>query len=326
MRKKVIIIFAVFFIILVYVTFTSALKVFQSGIEIPVIPAEDKEEIRLVLITQELDTPFWRKVSKGAEAQAIKEKVSLEVWGSYGNNKEDFLKKLDVAIHSKVDGIIVQGLDTESFKELSKVKAASYGIPIITVANDVPMEESLRKTYIGSDQFEAGKVVAEELLDQMGVAGQVIILGDQEKEYYQERRLEGIQSVLKGYPEISILYGSTGDEKEQIISTTQQLMNQLPEVDAFIAVNANHAGLMIQEIGRRSQVEPYHIYTFDDGSESDSLLAEGKLDGLLEQSPFRMGEESVRRVTQWISGETVPLDMQGYLTGIRMIESAGSMK
>ena len=39
-------------------------------------------------------------------------------------------------------------------------------------------------------------------------------------------------------------------------------------MDAFIAVNANIVGAMIQEIGRRSQVEPYHIYTFDDGPES----------------------------------------------------------
>ena len=81
----------------------------------------------------------------------------MEVWGSYGKNQEDFLKKVEIAIHSKVDGIIVQGLDTEKFKNLTKVKAAFYGIPIITVANDVPMAESLRRTYVGSDQYLAGR-------------------------------------------------------------------------------------------------------------------------------------------------------------------------
>ena len=85
-----------------------------------------------MLITQELDTPFWNKVGQGALKQAKEENVQLEVWGSYGNNRDDFLKKMEIAIHSKVNGIIVQGLDNEEFKELTKVKAAFYGIPVIT--------------------------------------------------------------------------------------------------------------------------------------------------------------------------------------------------
>ena len=133
-----------------------------------------EDSIRIVLITQELDTPFWNKVGQGAKQQAKLENVELEVWGSYGNNEEDFLKKMEIAIHSKVDGIIVQGLDTDEFKELTKIKAAFYGIPVITVANDVPVEESLRKTYVGSDQFGAGKMVAYELIKEMGTSGEVI--------------------------------------------------------------------------------------------------------------------------------------------------------
>ncbi|KAF0822408.1 substrate-binding domain-containing protein [Cytobacillus firmus] len=74
-----------------------------------------------------------------------------------------------------MDGIIVQGLDTPEFKDLVKVKAAFYGIPIITVANDVPKAESLRKTYVGSDQYLAGQLIAEQLIDDMGHEGKVIL-------------------------------------------------------------------------------------------------------------------------------------------------------
>ena len=276
------------------------------------------DQSRIVLITQELETPFWNKVGEGAMEQAAKEGASLEVWGSYGNNQEDFLKKIEIAIHSKVDGIIVQGLDTEEFKNLTKFKAAFYGIPIITVANDVPVDESLRKTYVGSDQISAGKMIAHQLIVEMGSTGKVIILGDSEQEYYQEQRLQGIMDILKAHPDIQVLYGETTDTKEQIIATTQDLMNQLPDVDAFIAVNAIHVGTMIQEISKRSQVEPYHIYSFDDGPESLSLLNEGKLDGMIEQSPEKMGELSVHLIMKWLEDETGPLDMDGYLTDIRI--------
>ena len=126
--------------------------------------------------------------------------MSLEVWGTYGKNEEEFLKNIEIAIQSKVDGILIQGMDTPEFKELTKVKASFNGIPVITVANDVPMSESLRRTYIGSDPFEAGKLMADALVKQMGDVGKVVLMVDAEREYNQNERIRGIRSVLDDHP------------------------------------------------------------------------------------------------------------------------------
>jgi ribose transport system substrate-binding protein len=320
--RRVVIIFLGFIgVVLCYFTFLSAGNAFRSDWQLPQASGDKQAQYRLVLITQELDTPFWDKVGAGALEQAKKDGASLEVWGSYGNNQEDFLKKIEIAIASKVDGMIVQGLDTEEFKDLMKIKAAFYGIPVITVANDVPMSESLRRTYVGSDQYLAGQTIARQLISDMGLSGSVILISDSIRQYDQKQRLEGIQDVLKDYPNIRTLYAETPDTRERVIAATRDLMNRLPDVSAFVAVNANITGAMIQEIGRRSQVEPYHIYSFDDGSESLVLLKEGKLDGVIEQSPETMGKMSVQLMMKWLSGETVPLDRYGYLTEIRMLKA-----
>lgn len=321
MRKTVIVVLGLICITLCYFTFVSAEKAFRSDWKLPQPTAAMQSQYRLVLITQELDTTFWNKVRDGAQKQAQQEGASLEVWGSYGKNQEDFLKKIEIAIDSKVDGIIVQGLDTDDFKDLTKVKAAFHGIPVITVANDVPMVESLRRTYVGSDQYQAGQMIAKQLITDMGSAGTVILLGDTHKEYYQEQRVSGIQDALKGYPNIRTEYAETPDTWEEVIATTQDLMNRLPDVDAFIAVNADIAKAMLHEISRRSQIDPYHIYSFDDGSDSLTLMEQGKLDGMIEQSPEMMGMISVSMMLQWLRGETVPLDMNGYLTEIRMLKA-----
>lgn len=281
---------------------------------------EPENQHRLVLITKNLDTPFWDQVAEGARQQAQKEGVSLEVWGSYGNNKEDFLEKIELAIYSKVDGIIVQGLDSDEFNELTKIKASFYSIPIITIANDVPMEESLRRTYVGSDQYLAGKMIAYQLIEDMGIQGEVLLMSDSQEEHYQEQRLRGITDVLKDYPEIQAVTAETADSREQIIAATQDSLNKLPGADAFIAVNADFTGVMIQEIGKRFQVEPYFIYSFDDGAESLPLLKQGKLDGVIGQSPEKMGTISVDLITKWLNDEVVPLDTEGYLTDIRMLK------
>jgi ribose transport system substrate-binding protein len=296
--------------------------VIRSDGKTPQTLDREQAEYRLVMITQDINTPFWDNVSKGALKQAQKEDVSLEIWGSYGNNKEDFLKKLEIAIHSKVDGIIVQGLDTDQFKNLTRIKSSFYGIPIITVANDVPMAESLRRTYVGTDQYQAGKMIAEQLLLDMGESGNVILMYDNHLEYYQEQRLSGMEDVLKGYPDVNTLYAETSETRDQVIATTQDMLNQMPDVDAFIAINASITGAMIHEIGNRYQVEPYYIYAFDDTPEALSLLRAGKVDGIIQQSPEMMGGISVKLMMEWLSGKTVPLEMDGYYTDIDILKAS----
>jgi ribose transport system substrate-binding protein len=307
--------------ILCNLTFVSAKKVFRTDWEMPPTLGDSQEQHRLVLITQDMETPFWDKVASGALKQSQKDGASLEVWGSYGNNQDDFLKSIEIAIQSKVDGIIIQGLDTDEFKDLTKIKASFYGIPIVTVANDVPMTESLRRTYVGSDQYMAGKMIARQLLLDMGEEGSVVLMYVSHQEYYQKQRMKGIQEVLQYYPNLQIVHAETSDTREQIIASTQDVLNRVPDVDGFIAVNANVAGAMIKEIGKRSQVEPYYIYSFDDGPESLSLLKQGKLDGMIEQSPEMMGQISVQLIMEWLNGETVPLDKNGYLTDINILKA-----
>lgn len=320
MKKYMYTLLALVFVSLCYLIFVSANIVFNNDLALPKAQKEQDFQYRLVLITRDMDTAFWNKVGNGAQNQAVEEGASLEIWGSYSNNTSEFLKKLELAIHSKVDGIIVQGLDTDEFKELTKVKASFNGTPIITVANDVPMKESLRRTYVGSNQFRAGGMIARQLLDDMGTKGNVVLLYDSQKEYYQRERLEGISATLKRYPGIKMLYAETSESRDQVIMTMREQLNQLPEVNAFIAVNSKLIGPMVQEIGKRSQVEPYYIYTFDDGPDSLPLLEEGKIDGVIEQDPEKMGEVSVKQLIKWLNGETVPLDINGYFTNIRILK------
>ncbi|MDT8860709.1 substrate-binding domain-containing protein [Alkalihalobacillus sp. MEB130] len=322
MRKIITFVTVIISIILFYFTINSAVDVFYADWQIPETTADHSIHNRIVLITRELDTPFWEKVSEGAKDQARNEGARLEVWGSYAGNQEDFLKQIDIAIYAKVDGIIVQGLGTDEFKELTKVKAASHGIPIITVANDVPMEESLRKTYVGSDHYLAGELIANQLIKDMGTAGQVIIMKDSKEQYYQKQRLSGIQDVLVNYPNIEFIVAESSESREDGVGTTKDLLNRHPNVNAFIAVNATFASHIVEEISRRTKVENYHIYSFDEDSASCLLLKQGTLDAMVEQSPKRMGERSVSLMMKWLKDGTEPLELDGYHTDIELVKAA----
>ncbi|OMF29813.1 sugar ABC transporter substrate-binding protein [Paenibacillus sp. FSL H8-0548] len=321
MRKTIIVSLFAGCLVILFFTLTSMIKVFSSELIEPALTVEQHNTYRLVLITRELDTPFWAKVEQGAMAAAESYGVSLEVWGTYGTNRDDFLKNIEIAIASKVDGIIVQGLDTDEFKSLTKVKAASGGIPIITVANDVPMNESLRRTYVGSDHLEAGSMIARQLVSDMGFVGKVVLMVSDRQEHFQRSRLTGILNVLNPYKDIETIIVAAGESRVDVAGATTKLLNEVPDADAFIAVSANHAGSIIQEIGKRMQVDPFFIYSFDDSPETLTLMQQGKIDALIAQSPSAMGEKSVAYMIKWLTGELVPLNPDGYFTDIRVLRA-----
>ena len=319
-RKKVIFVLCSLCAVLGFFTILSVNKVLNSEWELPSAVSSEQERKRIVLITQELDTPFWKLVGEGAASQAEREDVGFEIWGSYSKNQEDFLKQVEIALHSKVDGVIVQGNDTDEFQQLARIKAASYGIPIITVANDVPVEKSLRKTYVGSDHYAAGELLMEQLLDDMGDSGEIVLLGDGNLEYSERLRLNGMEESLKQYPEIRSIYIESGSSDEEAAAAAQSALNQHPNVDAFILLDIRQARVVMQEISSRTELEPFFLYSFDDGSDASELLTEGKLDAIIEQSPKEMGAKSVEMMMKWLRNEVVPLDSAGYVTDIRIVE------
>ncbi|PPA69357.1 sugar ABC transporter substrate-binding protein [Jeotgalibacillus proteolyticus] len=307
---------------LFYSTFQAAGAVFYTNWHLPAESKESPDRPRVAFIMNEMDHPFWVEVIAGAEEQAEIAGVDLDVTGIYGTNRDDFLRKIEIAIYSKVDGIIVQGLDHEKFKELTKLKAASYGIPIITVAHDVPKEESLRKTYVGSNQFSAGEQLAAQLIEDMGPEGEVVLMMNAEQEYFQQQRLDGIKNYLNGHSEIETIEAKIGADSNPDISAISDLLNYYPETEAYIAVNAAFTQNLVTEIETRSKVDPYYLYTFDEEREAYALLESGKIDGIVEQSPQEMGKISVQRMKEWLDKENVPLDIEGYFTETRIIKDA----
>ncbi len=307
--------------VMMYYTSITAYRVFTSDLAAPAVSESPGDEYRIVLISQELDSPFWTEVERGAFEAAERLGASLEAWGTFGRNERDFLNNIEIAIASKVDGIIVQGLDTDEFTNLTKLKATKSGIPIITVANDVPVNDSLRRTYVGSDHYEAGSMIARQLLSDMGFAGDVILMVSDRQEDFQRLRLNGILAVLNNYGEIKTRIVASGDARENVVQVTNQIMNEHPGAKAFIAVTASHASAIIQEIGKRYRVEDYYIYSFDDSPDTLALLRQGDIDALIAQSPADMGGESVRLMIEWLEGKNLPLNMDGYFTDIRVLKA-----
>jgi len=294
-------------------------RVFSFDAPVPAASREPMDKPRIVLISRERDTPFWRELERGAFEAAGRHGVQLQAWGSFGLYEADFLRNLELAIASRVDGIIAQGLDNDDFKKLTAIRAAENGIPVITVGSDVPVAESMRRTYVGSDHRAAGRLVAERLAEDLGGAGRVVVLTSERPAHFERERLAGILSVTERFDGIVVETASSGSANDELARVVRDRLNAHPDTKAFVSVAYHNAGVIAREIGRRFRAADFCLYAFDENPETVQLLRDGILRGIVAQDPYRMGEWSVSLMVRWLDGVDLPLDMDGYFTDIRLL-------
>ncbi|MFC4402220.1 sugar-binding protein [Gracilibacillus xinjiangensis] len=243
------------------------------------------------LIGEEMDHDYWRLVGEGGKDTEEKYDVFVEYTGPRRSNPEEQLELLDIAIKSKVDGIIVQALNDNFLPMINK--AVNEGIPVITIDTDAP--DSRRSTYIGTDNYEAGRLAGKTLVeDTNGEATVGIVTGSFDNAHHQ-LRVQGFREMVKQEEGIKIvaieesnITRVTAEEK------THQMLKEFPEIDALYGTSA------LDGVGMAQAMESLHLkndemylIAFDILPENVELMEQGIIDVLIEQKPYEMGYHSI---------------------------------
>ncbi len=135
-----------------------------------------------VLIADDRKNVFWQSVYEGALKEAKGTGAYVEMFGenlSEEYSKEDLMK---IAIHSRVDGIIVEAEESAVMEEQLR-QAHEAGIPVVTALYDNP--EGLRQSYVGVNSYNLGIKYGDQVCEMIKrkPEGQysVLVLLDKEK-------------------------------------------------------------------------------------------------------------------------------------------------
>lgn len=271
----------------------------------------DKPDIHLLLISQKLDSPYWRLIEQGARKAAEERGVALEYSGPVQPDIKEHIKIIEMAIASGVDGILTQGLNDREFTPVINY-AMEMNIPVISVDTDAP--NSNRLVYVGTDNYFAGYRVGKALIKESGGHANVGIITGSFAADNQASRVEGFQDAVKDEPGIRIL-----DVEESNLSRSQaaekayQIMEKYPVVDTFYGTSSLD-GLGISQALDYIDKKPdegksgnkrIKIYAFDDLPETLDLIEQGIIDATVVQKPFMMGEESVKLMLDHLNGKKI---------------------
>lgn len=261
------------------------------------------DPLRIVLISQELDNPYWRSIEQGARDASQQYEMDLDYMGPFRINPEEQIKLLEKSLTKKVDAILIQGIDDPQYRTII-TEASALGIPIITLDTDEP--QSQRLYYVGTDNFQAGKRMGELVLQASSGQGSIGVLLGEELAYNQQLRLDGFRSVIARYPELKIIdVRSSHISRLLAAKQTEEILLGHPETKYLVGFSALD-GLGMLDAKKRIQSEQLQIFAFDDLEETLDGIRSKQITSTIVQQPYTMGYVAISILNDYFSGELPP--------------------
>ena len=260
------------------------------------------QKARTFAVVYPIIHPFFEDTSRGAEeaAAAIGAKVQL-----HGPDVFDVQKQIEIVenlIAMKVDGFGIGSTDSKALTPLID-KAMDMGIKVVSFDTDAP--ESKRLSYIGTDNFNAGKHMGEALVKQLDGKGTVLVSMGVPSQLNLKQRLDGVEEVLKDYPEVVIVDTQSGQgDPAMTLANIEDMVKAHPDFDALIGIDAAAApaaatvwkGKGLQQV----------VIVFDDLPETLQGIRDGQITISIAQKQFLWGQLMVERLNEACDGIAIP--------------------
>lgn len=258
----------------------------------------------VAVITKVEDSDFWNAVELGAQTAGEELGVKIICKATESESEiEKQIKLINEAIDENVDAIILAPLDTEALNDVVS-QATEKGIAVLTVDSTITYEGI--KTFIGTQNKDAGAIVADKMVNTIGDSGDVLIIthGDDDIVTAKDRKDGFVEKVSKNYKGINIVGQLNGEANAD---TSQQLviefLNNNSEVDGIYATNEQCAVGTCRALRELGLDIP--VIGFDSSEEEIKYLEDGTLLGMMVQNPYLMGYLGVTNSMKIIENKSV---------------------
>ena len=273
-----------------------------------------RQTITIAWIPKARDNPVFELGRQGAvqkaEELSASGPVQVEVLyvGSVSSDAVEQVQVIEDVIARKVDAIAVSCNDPVACIDPIN-KAVSAGIPVMTWDSDSP--QSQRFTYLGINNYQAGRAAADLLAREVNRRGKVAILTGVPGAHNLEERVRGFLDGMAPYPDIQIVATVfSHDDINRGVRVVEETMQTHPDLDGWFfsgmwPLVADRGSMPLwEEAALRGDVK---TVAFDTLPVELELLRDGYLSGLVGQKYWEWGYDTVQIVyDRVVNDETYP--------------------
>lgn len=263
-------------------------------------------ETVVAVIAKGTTSEFWRNVRAGVNAAALENNVTATFIGP--EHEEDYEaqnKMIEDAVESGASAIVLSAIDRYQSKK-SVEDAVRRGVKVILIDSGVNTE--LAETFIGTDNYTAGKTVCEAVIDGMGTERplKIGLVNYDENTENGNQRERGLRDRAAEAENIEIVAAvHVASDTETAKRATIAMMREHPDINVLVGFNewmTLGVGYAVRELGIGAGV---YAVGFDSNVVSIGMLETGEMDALIVQNPFAMGYLGVTNACAVVRGEAI---------------------
>jgi ribose transport system substrate-binding protein len=266
---------------------------------------------RIALVMKTANNPFFIEMQKGAEEAARRLNVELVVQAA--EREVDVEKQMQIVenlIQTRVAALCVTPSGSrEIVPAIDKANRANIPVVIVDTRVDAKaLSESGGRvaTFIGSDNYEGGKIAGEFLAKKLGGKGKVAVLEGIPGHETGDSRLRGFREALKASPGVEIVASQTANwERDQGFNVFQNILQSHPDVQAVFACSDLMALGAVEAVAAAKKTGQIAVVGFDATAEARKAITGGTMDASVAQSPAQMGALAVENAFKLLKGEQV---------------------
>ena len=213
-------------------------------------------------------------------------------------------KVIEDLIAMKVDGIVIEGLDTEA--HMGVIKQANDAGIIVVQSDNWCVDESITVGQAASDNFQAGYECGLDAVRQLGDAakGAKVIILDNPAASAAVERVEGFikGAVTEGGMEIVAQQKANGVQEGNFI--TENLLQAHPDVNVIFGQHDPVAMGALAALKAANMEGSVLVYGVDGNQENLEQIKAGVMAGTAAQDPSTMGKTSAQFLYDYWDGKT----------------------
>jgi ribose transport system substrate-binding protein len=276
------------------------------------VEADPNEEY--VFIGKSVSNPYWVDAREGLEDRARAIGVRADFRGASGTDVNEQIKQFEDAMARKPAGIIVSPAGVGITPMINR--AIDGGIPVICVDSDAP--QSKRFSYVGTDNYNAGRQGGELLGKLLNGRGEVFLLSVP-GEPNLEDRIRGYRDALAKHPDIKIVdVGNDRADPNEAAKVARNILSAHPNIAGVGCVDAGGGEGTAVVLREKGLVGKVKIVGMDRNEATLSLIEEGVIDASIAQRTYTMAymalgmlydlhHNKVRMVDDWRGAGVLPL-------------------
>ena len=265
-------------------------------------PPAGTARYQVALVAKSTKTDFWKAVFVGAEAAATEYNLDLTITGP--ETEEDYETQnqmIEEAVENGAQALVFSAIDYDANAPAIE-EAARQGVKIVVIDSAVNSENVA--TYIGTDNYNAGKMAAEAAL--AGVPGTLRVgivnydINSANGQYRERGAMDAFEA--SGRSEIVATIHTLAEANSARLDTLDMLREH-PEINVLLAFNEPTSVGAAQAVQEMHLSNALFMVAFDSNLVTIDALQTGAVDALVIQNTYEMGYFGVESAYKLLSGQ-----------------------